>query len=129
MNALDTANETSCWNSDAVPSGSDEPITYTIHFGRAVQIEELRIQFQGGFVAEECTAHVSTDSGGVTAWKELENAHIEPEDVNEMQTFDLTGAPSDDRKGTSLRLDFEASSDFYGRITIYKLEVWGSEVQ
>ena len=124
MNALDATNETSCWNSDAVPSGAsngDEPITFTIHFGpkRMVQIDEIRIQFQGGFVAEECTACIS--KGDDQEWVELEEP-IEPEDVNDMQTFAIA---DEDRTCNMLRLSFEGSSDFYGRVTIYKLEVWG----
>lgn len=127
MNALDITNETSCWNSDAVPSGSDEPITFTINFGpnRIVQVEEIRIQFQGGFVVEECTAHICKGGNcGGEDWLELEEP-IEPEDVNDVQTFEITDA---DRTCNMLRLSFEGSSDFYGRVTIYKLEVWGSEV-
>jgi len=125
MNALDATNETSCWNSDAVPSGAsssgDESIIFTIHFGpnRMVQIDEVRIQFQGGFVAEECTACIS--KGDDQEWVELEEP-MEPEDVNDMQTFAIA---EDDRTCNMLRLSFEGSSDFYGRVTIYKLEVWG----
>ena len=126
MNALDIVNETSCWNSDAVPSGSDEPITFTVNFGpnRMVQVEEIRIQFQGGFVAEECTAYISKGGSGAEDWVELEEP-IEPEDVNDVQTFEIA---DEDRTCNMLRLIFEGSSDFYGRVTIYKLEVWGSEV-
>lgn len=128
MNALDTTNETSCWNSDAVPSGSEDPITLTICFGRTIILDELRIQFQGGFVAEECTAYSAAETnGGDIIWNELENAHIEPEDINEMQIFDLSGAKLSDRRCNLLKLSFEASSDFYGRITIYKLQVWGED--
>ena len=131
MNALDIANETSCWNSDAVPSGSDGPITFTINFGknRMVQVEEIRIQFQGGFVAEECMAYICKGGnsggcgGGGEEWVELEEP-IEPEDVNDMQTFEIT---DDDRTCNMLKLSFEGSSDFYGRVTIYKVEVWGSD--
>mmetsp|Transcript_115 Transcript_115/g.301 ORF Transcript_115/g.301 Transcript_115/m.301 type:complete len:160 (+) Transcript_115:199-678(+) len=127
MNALDTTDEVSCWNSDAVPSGTSSsdagPITFTIHFGpnRTVEIDEIRIQFQGGFVAEECTACLSR--GGGEDWVEMEEP-IEPEDVNDMQAFAIADA---DRTCNMLRLSFEGSSDFYGRVTIYKLEVWGSE--
>mmetsp|Transcript_21919 Transcript_21919/g.45267 ORF Transcript_21919/g.45267 Transcript_21919/m.45267 type:complete len:130 (+) Transcript_21919:527-916(+) len=128
MNALDSSNETSNWNSDAVPSGSHDPIIYTVNFGRNVEIQEVRIQFQGGFVAEECTAYTATEPcNGEIAWKELDNVHIEPEDVNEMQTFEMSGAPSSARKCTMLKLSFEASSDFYGRVTVYKLEIWGED--
>lgn len=127
MNVLDTADETSCWNSDAVPSGrsDDEPITFTIHFGpgRLVRVDEIRIQFQGGFVAEECTVHIRKEGDGEGDWVELEEP-IEPEDVNDVQTF---GIADDDRTCNVLKLSFVGSSDFYGRVTIYKLGVWGSE--
>ena len=76
-------------------------------------------------MVEECTAHICKGGNcGGEDWLELEEP-IEPEDVNDVQTFEITDA---DRTCNMLRLSFEGSSDFYGRVTIYKLEVWGSEV-
>jgi hypothetical protein len=48
--------------------------------------------------------------------------HIHPEDVNRRQIFELLGEGQDIR---CMRLVFERSSDFFGRITIYELDVEG----
>lgn len=54
---------------------------------------------------------------------------VYPEDVNRRQTFDLSYP--DEFSGLnetgldSLRIVFEESSDFYGRITIYDLSLEG----
>jgi len=52
--------------------------------------------------------------------------YVYPEDVNRRQSFDFI--PSEDllTSGvTSLKLIFEESSDFFGRITIYDLKLEG----
>jgi len=133
MNALDNDNESSCWNSDGDADG-DTAISFIVSFHRSVTVKELRIQFQGGFVAEECTLFVASspgsEKGGVKAeWKELEDSFMEPEDSNEMQCFDLTEESENDRLCDSLKIEFGSSTDFYGRVTIYKLEVWGDQTQ
>lgn len=60
-----------------------------------------------------------------TPWKEL--CHVYPEDVNRKQVFDLV--PSDPglvhRVIWDLRIVFEESSDFFGRITVYDLQLHG----
>ena len=50
-----------------------------------------------------------------------------PEDVNRVQVFDLRLSEQIISGGASaLKLVFEESSDFFGRITIYDLKVEGS---
>jgi len=64
---------------------------------------------------------VATRSQDVTSWQEF--TRIYPEDVNRAQMFDLTtGEPV---KG--IKLIFEESSDFFGRITVYDLMIEGME--
>lgn len=131
MNALDNSNESSCWNSDGDADGNTA-ISFVVSFHRSVTVKEIRIQFQGGFVAEECTLFLhdspALDKDNLKAeWKELSDACIEPADSNEMQCFDLTEQSENDRLCDSLKIEFNSSTDFYGRVTIYKLEVWGDE--
>jgi len=133
MNALDNNNESSCWNSDGDADGNTT-INFVVSFHRPVTVKEIRIQFQGGFVAEECTlflpdAPASDKDSLKVEWKELSDTCIEPVDSNEMQCFDLTEQSENDRLCDSLKIEFNSSTDFYGRVTIYKLEVWGDEVQ
>jgi len=65
-------------------------------------------------------------SGGSSDWQIL--AHVYPEDVNRRQSFDLM--PSEphlvDDGVTGLKLVFEKSSDFFGRITVYDMKLEGS---
>jgi len=52
---------------------------------------------------------------------------IFPEDVNRVQVFDLRPSEQITSGGASaLKLVFEESSDFFGRITIYDLKVEGT---
>jgi hypothetical protein len=57
-------------------------------------------------------------------WLDLEE--LEPEDNHDMQTFSLVKDES--CTGTALKLVFDEFTDFYGRVTIYRIEVWGQEV-
>ena len=63
-NALNIDDGSSCWNSDGSSSSSSSSISFTLNFGRAVEVTELKIQFQGGFVAEECSLMSSSFLGG-----------------------------------------------------------------
>jgi len=134
MNALDS-NESSCWNSDGMADGNND-ISFIISFHRIVIMKEIRVQFQGGFVAEDCTLKVAKNTVSSASksddveveWKELSDTLLEAEDSNEIQSFDLTEEEKEeDRKGESVMICFKSSTDFYGRVTIYKLEVWGEE--
>lgn len=62
---------------------------------------------------------MATQSQDTASWKEL--THIYPEDVNRAQTFDL----SITEPVESIKLIFEESSDFFGRVTVYDLMVEG----
>jgi len=126
-NALETTNASSCWNSDAAPSEGDSSISYGVYFGRTVEVREIRIQFQGGFVGEECIVSGGSRQGLNVTWNELD-VPVDPEDSNHLQEFDLTEAASEQRKCDAVKIDFESSTDFYGRVTIYRFEVWGREI-
>lgn len=107
---------TTCWNS---AQGSPQQILLQFH--RSVNIEQLHIMFQGGFVGQDVQLHVQTE-GSVPHWQQLQ-VDIEPEDVNEMQLFVCPVA-----NATALQIIFQRSTDFYGRVIIYRLDVTGSEV-
>jgi len=62
---------------------------------------------------------VATQSQDTTSWQQL--THIYPEDVNRAQTFDL----SITEPVESIKLIFEESSDFFGRVTVYDLMIEG----
>lgn len=80
----------------------------------------ISLTFQGGFVGKRCAVLAQRPD---STWHELDK--IFPEDVNRKQIFDLK-APSDAAGVQHLKLVFEESSDFFGRITVYNLSVEGT---
>ncbi|KIL71640.1 hypothetical protein M378DRAFT_1020533 [Amanita muscaria Koide BX008] len=109
-----------CWTSQ---QGLPQYIQIAFNSGRVIP-KRLILTFQGGFVGTHCAIQVLP--GGSSDWQIL--AHVYPEDVNRRQSFDLT--PSEphlvDDGVTGLKLVFEKSSDFFGRITVYDLKLEGS---
>jgi hypothetical protein len=116
MNVLDYTDDTNSWNSEG---NHPQDNHLTIDFKRAVLPRRICIQFQAGFAAEICTVH---DNRGHTV------AAIEPEDIHEVQSFPIM-ATSDDHAVVvhSLKLVFTDCTDFYDRLIVYRLEVWGLE--
>lgn len=112
MNALDTENGTSCWNSD-----QGESQFYSLNFSRQVVVQELKMQFQAGFSAEKCRIEAKVDD----IWVLIDE--LEPEDTLQIQCFPLN------TRCDAVKLTFHEFTDFYGRVTIYRLEVWGKERQ
>ncbi len=68
----------------------------------------------GGFVGKTCWIEVIDEEGA--AFKKHQD--IYPEDSNKLQCFDLNSV-----KCTSIKIVFQDSTDFYGRITIYQLNI------
>ena len=62
-------------------------------------------------------------------WEEFEELYMETIESNEVQCFGVEFSPdqSDVEPCRSIRIEFGKSSDFYGRIVIYSLEIWGIE--
>lgn len=104
---LDGEDDT-CWNSD---QGSPQWIA--VDFDEPETVTEIKIRFQGGFAGRECWTE-SLD----TSEKLLE---FYPDDVNSLQSFTL------DKPQTvkSIKVVFNNSTDFFGRITIYQFDILG----
>jgi len=83
----------------------------------------VSITFQGGFVGTRCSVQAPSPASG--DWEVA--AKIFPEDTNRPQIFTLTPHPPGTLDGGvgKLKLAFEESSDFFGRITIYDLRLEG----
>jgi hypothetical protein len=95
--------------------------------------KRITFTFQGGFVGTRCAVEIpvpadtkDTEASNKVTWHML--TRIYPEDVNRRQSFDLEGIESDllEKGVENLRLVFEESSDFFGRITVYDLKVEGT---
>ncbi|KAF9581729.1 Nuclear receptor 2C2-associated protein [Lunasporangiospora selenospora] len=109
--------EETCWNSEA-----GTPQFIVIDFGRKVDVESIEIMFQGGFVGKTCQLLAYSDQGEFE-----EVCKFYPEDINPLQisTFPM---PESERRITSrVKIIFESSTDFFGRITIYKLDILGKD--
>jgi len=143
QNALDGTSDSS-WNSGPSASASEDDESslfaqyYEIHFHRSVRVHEIRVQFQGGFVGLDCTVYkrrrreddTDDDIGDDEKWEEMEELYMDPMDTTDVQSFH----PSDDMNSpsnpmvTAIRIEFGKSTDFYGRIVLYNIEVWGMEI-
>ncbi|XP_043079089.1 nuclear receptor 2C2-associated protein isoform X2 [Puntigrus tetrazona] len=108
------SNEETCWNSD-----QGESQWVVLEFPQPVKVSELRLQFQGGFSGKSCKLRGCA--------KEEDLRHIVdfyPEDNNCLQSFPIQDAPSVQR----LKIVFENSADFFGRIIVYTLDILGEKV-
>jgi hypothetical protein len=129
--ALDCENALTSWNSEGSPNGKNESFFIVDfsgggkHPNRTVEIKELCVQFQAGFAAEEITVYVQTNTAGGgdnPRWSQVEE--IEADDDHELQSFPLSVAD----KTTALKIVFDETTDFYGRVIVYQLQVWGNDL-
>lgn len=101
--------------------------SFILNFHRRVKLSSISLQFQGGFVPEECKLLTSQsaddgDSNLRTTWNEIDDADIELENTNKLQVFDLVDVVSQRYlECDALKLEFLGSTDFYGRVILYKL--------
>ncbi|XP_076444326.1 nuclear receptor 2C2-associated protein-like [Babylonia areolata] len=112
---LDSQDET-CWNSD-----QGCPQFIHLEFDAAVKVSEVHIQFQGGFVGKECWVECKDCGSSGDKRSLVKVTDIYPEDVNSVQRFPME-CPE---PTTALRIIFNTSTDFFGRIIIYKLDILG----
>lgn len=105
--------EDTCWNSD---QGCPQHIL--IDFEKPVHIEKIRIMFQGGFVGQDCLVEGSLELGKLELLSTLDNIA----DNNDLQSFPIDSS----KEIRFFKLTFNSSTDFYGRITIYRLEAFGT---
>ena len=120
MNALNMEDGSSCWYSEGGDDSSTQ--SYTVTFGRKVLPKEVRIQFQAGFSAEDCQVHIRSESG---TWELVDE--LEASDTHELQTFPLDGSSS--KVADAMKIVFGECTDFYGRVMVYRLGVYGTEIE
>ena len=97
-----------CWNSDA-----GTPQWIIINFEEKCEVSSFEIQFQGGFVGKDCRVEV-----GDKGTEFLEPFY--PEDNNTVQKFNLR----EPKEAKHFKFVFGDSTDFFGRIIIYKLSLY-----
>lgn len=116
MNALKIDDASSCWYSDGEEGATQ---SLTINFKRNVLPTQLKMQFQAGFSAETCTIHIRT---GADTWELVDE--IEVEDTHDEQLFSFE---EKSQTGDAIKIVFDEMTDFYGRVMIYKVGVWGKQ--
>jgi hypothetical protein len=146
-NVLDySGNNQTSWNSEGTPAivrngdlgssnkndknNNDDHHWLCIDFGRPIQPKRIQIQFQAGFVAESMQVWLlllSSSTNDNNPWVQM--CEEELEDDHQIQTFILEDAiTSITPSTTAMKLVFVGCSDFYGRIIIYQVKVYGQEV-
>lgn len=83
-----------------------------INFEEEVDLSEIEIEFQGGFAGKQCSLEAGSDSKNLSVVEDFF-----PEDTNTGQRFRL----SETKKAKVFKLVFHNSTDFFGRIVIYRL--------
>ncbi|XP_072803415.1 nuclear receptor 2C2-associated protein isoform X2 [Vicugna pacos] len=89
----------------------------TLEFPQRICVSQLQIQFQGGF---SCHQGRLEGSQGSEAFGKIVDFY--PEDNNSLQTFPVPAAEVD-----RLKVTFENTTDFFGRVVIYHLRVLGEK--
>ena len=77
----------------------------------------LKIQFQGGFSSKLCTVKLLSSIND-----EISTADCYPEDINSIQSFELN-YKCENQSYSAIKIEFKNSTDFFGRITIYRLDI------
>lgn len=105
----------SCWSSD-----QGEAQWLAVDLGRAATVQRVTLTFQGGFAS----TLIRVDVGDGSKWRDVvwrEAGELVSRDSNDPQSFELSSA-----MGRWVRLTFTRPSDFFGRITLYCLQMFGS---
>lgn len=97
-----------CWNSDA-----GTPQWIIINFEQECEVNSFGIEFQGGFVGKNCHLEIGDKNNEF-----LKSFY--PEDTNTLQKFYLKTPV----KAKLFKFVFNESTDFFGRIIIYKLALY-----
>jgi len=120
-NLVDGSPET-CWTSQ---QGIPQYVQLTLP--NPMIPKRLSITFQGGFVGTRCALSLLLEPSESSTRKEWNTwTYVYPEDVNRQQTFDLPWSEREWGQGIdTIRIVFEESSDFFGRITVYDLQLFG----
>lgn len=108
---IDGSDET-CWNSE-----QGLPQHILLDFAQEVEVSKISLTFQGGFVGKKCVVLGSVKESANDYNIQLGTFY--PDDVNSTQVFPVPSTQPLKR----MKIIFEESTDFYGRITIYKLDV------
>ena len=109
MNMIDGTEET-CWNSDR---GHGQYVH--VAFNSLVKIQAISLTFQGGFCGQDCRL---LGKGSLST-------PFFPADSSLSQNIDLSKSVFIETSVDQVRIVFDKSTDMFGRIVIYKLDLFG----
>jgi len=120
---LNDGNEDTCWYSD---QGNPQYIKLRFFEKQSFSKLKLQVQFQGGFAGEKCALTSKSFSipfhpKGFLLYSLFFYA-IDFQDSNDLQEFEF-GELEDFEE---LQIVFNSSTDFYGRVIVYQLNLVGS---
>lgn len=138
MNALDVNNGSSSWNSEGNRAGDTFLL---VQFSRPVRRPTaVKFQFQAGFSARVCRVYAAKKGRADDQQQQQQLLQLveelELEDVHELQECELEdknnvlnnngeSVDSGESAVDGLKLVLGDFTDFYGRVILYRLEVWG----
>eukprot|EP00057_Strongylocentrotus_purpuratus_P017229 XP_011671703.1 PREDICTED: nuclear receptor 2C2-associated protein [Strongylocentrotus purpuratus] len=105
-----------CWVEGSLPGGT--PQWASIELQEPHQCTELHLQFQGGFASKTCWVE-----GSLPGERPKKLMDFYPQDDNTLQIFQF---PPGCSASSYLKIVFAESTDFFGRITLYKLDILGT---
>ena len=134
-NAIDTRNVSSSWNSEGLNDNDDNNNNRQQHllldFGRLVEPTLIKMQFQAGFGCELCTIYLynHNNTNDTLTEHQLNEIEIHTQDIHDVQTYVIPPptTSANDQYTTKMKIVFQQLADFYGRIIVYSVEVWGIE--
>lgn len=77
-----------------------------------MDLSEIEIEFQGGFAGKKCSIEAGLDTKDLSPVDDFF-----PEDTNTRQRFHLSAT----KRTKVFKIVFHSSTDFFGRIVVYKL--------
>jgi len=117
-------NSDTCWQSK-----EGKPQSIAITFEGMKVVRKVLIQFQGGFAATECQVMIDGSEESGTKWQALQTLH--PHDNNHPQEFQIAEECLASTTGggatQNVRIVFPDSTDQFGRVVVYKLNIYGTD--
>lgn len=90
-----------------------------ILFNSLYEVKGFEFQFQGGFVGQACVFQFYEEQPKNKEPPRIELNDFYPEDVNSVQIYSMASPV----KTKFIRILFNKSTDFFGRVIVYKLKV------
>ena len=114
----------SCWNSEGNGNGTSQFLFFDF-LNTSVKVHVVKVMFQGGFVGQEASLYIGKNKANMSKVHTLDEIAI-INDSNDLQewiipTHIITA-------GQCFKIEFGSSTDFYGRVTIYRLELLGEKL-